>query len=61
MDSKARATKAILSLTRRLILSLLFATGLFAADAQYDGSRVHYESYGKGKEAAVFITAGLAT
>ena len=40
---------------RRLILSMLFATGLFAAEAKYDGSRVHYESYGKGKEAVVFI------
>ena len=28
---------------------------LFAADAKYDGARVHYESYGKGKEAVVFV------
>lgn len=34
---------------------LWFATGLLAADARYDGSRVHYESYGKGQEAVVFI------
>jgi pimeloyl-ACP methyl ester carboxylesterase len=34
---------------------LCFATGLLAADAKYDGSRVHYESYGKGPEAVVFI------
>lgn len=31
------------------------ASTLFGADATYDGSRVHYESYGKGKEAVVFI------
>jgi pimeloyl-ACP methyl ester carboxylesterase len=35
--------------------ALWFATGLMAADATYDGSRVHYESYGKGQEAVVFI------
>ena len=34
---------------------MLFATALFAADASYDGARVHYESYGKGMEAVVFI------
>ena len=34
---------------------LVLATTLFGADATYDGSRVHYESYGKGKEAVVFI------
>jgi pimeloyl-ACP methyl ester carboxylesterase len=28
---------------------------LFAADAKYDGARVHYESYGAGREAVVFI------
>lgn len=27
----------------------------FAADAKYDGAKVHYESHGKGKEAVVFI------
>jgi len=37
------------------IAALWFATGLMAADATYDGSRVHYESYGKGQEAVVFI------
>ncbi len=40
---------------RRWIVCLLFATAVFAADAKYDGSRVHYESYGTGKEAVVFI------
>jgi pimeloyl-ACP methyl ester carboxylesterase len=40
---------------RRLIISLLSATALFAADAKYDGSGVHYESYGSGPEAVVFI------
>jgi len=34
---------------------LMFATGLVAADVTSDGSRVHYESYGKGPEAVVFI------
>jgi pimeloyl-ACP methyl ester carboxylesterase len=40
---------------RSWIAALWFATGLMAADATYDGSRVHYESYGKGPEAVVFI------
>ena len=35
--------------------ALLLSTGLIAADATYAGSRVHYESYGKGQEAVVFI------
>lgn len=35
--------------------ALFLSTGLLAADATYDGSRVHYESYGKGQEAVVFI------
>src|SRR5450755_5114179 len=35
--------------------ALLLSTCLLAADATYDGSRVHYESYGKGQEAVVFI------
>src|SRR5438477_5459859 len=39
----------------RLILSVLFATALFGAEASYEGSRVHYESYGTGKDAVVFI------
>lgn len=39
----------------RFLLPLLSASVLLAADATYDGSRVHYESYGKGKEAVVFI------
>jgi non-heme chloroperoxidase len=34
---------------------LCFAARLLAAEATYDGSRVHYESYGKGPEAVVFI------
>ena len=34
---------------------LCFATALLAADASSDGSRVHYESYGQGPEAVVFI------
>jgi pimeloyl-ACP methyl ester carboxylesterase len=40
---------------RQIILLLSFASAMFAADATYDGSRVHYESYGKGSEAVVFI------
>jgi pimeloyl-ACP methyl ester carboxylesterase len=40
---------------RLLMASLLLASGLFAADVKYDGSRVHYESYGTGKDATVFI------
>src|SRR6266851_1911182 len=40
---------------RGIIPSMFFAIAMFAADVKYDGSRVHYESYGKGKEAVVFI------
>src|SRR5437879_6615868 len=40
---------------RLWMTALCFATGLLAADATYDGARVHYESYGKGQEALVFI------
>jgi pimeloyl-ACP methyl ester carboxylesterase len=39
----------------RLMLALLLATAVFAADVKYDGARVHYESYGQGQEAVVFI------
>jgi pimeloyl-ACP methyl ester carboxylesterase len=39
----------------RFLLPLLLASALFADDATYDGARVHYESYGKGREAIVFI------
>jgi pimeloyl-ACP methyl ester carboxylesterase len=39
----------------RSLLLLLSAVAMLAADATYDGARVHYESYGKGKEAVVFI------
>jgi non-heme chloroperoxidase len=40
---------------RLWVTVLWLATCLAAADATYDGSRVHYESYGKGQEAVVFI------
>jgi pimeloyl-ACP methyl ester carboxylesterase len=40
---------------RRVMLLLWSASSLLALDATYDGSRVHYESYGKGREAVVFI------
>jgi pimeloyl-ACP methyl ester carboxylesterase len=40
---------------RQMILLVGFASAMFAADATYDGSRVHYESYGKGSDAVVFI------
>jgi len=46
---------------RLWMTALCFATGLLAADATYDGARVHYESYGKGQEAVVSFTAGPAT
>src|ERR1039457_6577734 len=42
-------------LMRLWMIALCFATGLLAADVASDGSRVHYESYGKGQEAVVFI------
>src|SRR6266513_3870738 len=48
---------------RRLLLYLFTASALLAdgvkgqagLNAVYDGARVHYESYGKGKDAVVFI------
>ena len=40
---------------RLWMTALCFATGLLAADATYDGAKVHYESYGKGQDAVVFI------
>jgi pimeloyl-ACP methyl ester carboxylesterase len=40
---------------RSLTIVLLMATSLLAADVTYDGARVHYESYGEGKDAVVFI------
>lgn len=40
---------------RRLVVSLLLASALAAAGAKYDGSRVHYQSYGRGKHAIVFV------
>src|SRR5712664_3152732 len=40
---------------RVLRIVLCFVTSLFAADVKYDGANVHYESYGKGAEALVFI------
>jgi pimeloyl-ACP methyl ester carboxylesterase len=41
-----------------LAISLFLAAtslAVFAADVKYDGAKVHYESYGTGKEAVVFI------
>src|SRR5947209_2610424 len=40
---------------RTLSIAVLFAVRLFAADVTYDGAKVHYESYGKGADALVFI------
>jgi pimeloyl-ACP methyl ester carboxylesterase len=40
---------------RLLVVAMLLAGSLFAADVTYDGARVHYESYGAGKDAVVFI------
>ncbi|MEO8373547.1 MAG: alpha/beta hydrolase, partial [Candidatus Solibacter sp.] len=37
------------------ITGLLLAASLAGADVKYDGAKVHYESYGKGQEAVVFI------
>jgi pimeloyl-ACP methyl ester carboxylesterase len=54
MGSGRQARRPVL-LMRIWIAALWFATGLMAADATYDGARVHYESYGKGQEAVVFI------
>ena len=43
------------SITLAFAVAMLPATAVFAADVTYDGARVHYESYGKGKDAVVFI------
>src|SRR5437879_6407875 len=49
----------MLTATRWLTIAGLLSPSLFAADvsrhATSDGARVHYESYGKGKDAVVFI------
>src|SRR5882762_2877013 len=49
----------MLTATRWLTIAGLLSPSLFAADATHyvtsDGARVHYESYGKGKDAVVFI------
>ncbi len=39
----------------RFAAFFLFAAGLFGADVQSEGLKVHYESYGQGREAVVFI------
>jgi pimeloyl-ACP methyl ester carboxylesterase len=39
----------------RIVIACALSTTLFAADAKLDGAKVHYESYGAGKEAIVFI------
>jgi pimeloyl-ACP methyl ester carboxylesterase len=38
-----------------LLFVLTLNVCVFAADAVYDGAKVHYESYGAGKDAVVFI------
>ncbi len=40
---------------RRLVFAILTTASLFAADVKYDGAKVHYESYGQGADAVVFI------
>ena len=40
---------------RLWITGLLLAASLAGADVKYDGAKVHYESYGTGQEAVVFI------
>jgi pimeloyl-ACP methyl ester carboxylesterase len=40
---------------RLCIISILLAANLAGADVKFDGAKVHYESYGKGQEAMVFI------
>src|SRR4249919_525432 len=40
---------------RPLTIPLLFAIALSGSDTRYDGARVHYESYGQGTEAVIFI------
>jgi pimeloyl-ACP methyl ester carboxylesterase len=42
-------------LIRLLFASLLAACTLPAAEVMHDGSRVHYESHGKGADALVFV------
>lgn len=45
----------MLTATPWLTVAGLLGTCLFAADVKSDGARVHYESYGKGQDAVVFI------
>ena len=40
---------------RQSIVPLFIASVMSAADVMYDGSRVHYESHGTGKDAVVLI------
>jgi pimeloyl-ACP methyl ester carboxylesterase len=40
---------------RQTVAFVLLAVALSGSDTQYDGARVHYESYGRGKDAIVFI------
>src|SRR5690349_15568616 len=37
------------------VWAMLLSSGAFAGDVKYDGARVHYESYGQGRDAVVFI------
>lgn len=52
---RQRLAKPPSKVLKRAAALLVFATALSAADATYDGARVHYESYGRGKEALIFI------
>ena len=40
---------------RQTVVFTLLAVALTGSDTKYDGARVHYESYGRGKDAIVFI------
>src|SRR5438105_14036956 len=45
----------LMPMVYKLIPLLLAAASRFASDATYDGAKVHYESYGNGTDAVVFI------
>ena len=40
---------------RQTVVFMVLAVALSGSDTKYDGARVHYESYGRGKDAIVFI------
>jgi pimeloyl-ACP methyl ester carboxylesterase len=55
LDAGSGDSTSILVVMSLLTLPLLLLLAAAGADARYDGARVHYETYGTGREAVVFI------